>query len=992
MKRRERLLLGVILALYSLSSIAQETSDYSRLFVGQAEQPYSATQYNQSTYLGGNDEVQRGKICYFGKTYDNILMRYDLLKSQIVLCSPSTNILTVPDQDHVDWFEINGQRWVKHQYGISRFSMELSDGKNNGYRLLCPMWMQSNGSTVIDNRMIVDLKVISTYILEHPDGTNSVVTSASSIKKAVPEQSADINRIVKSNHLRFSKKNKASSLLTIVNNLAADKKVETAKMTGADKFATMQSSDFYPSNPDIWNLLSESDTTSIAIDKDKDIVAGIPVLDNRELYERKQITSTTYIVPGVKKAKESVSDDHELAEIVVVAGRQNAVKSTDLGMEKFKPQLLKNIPSAFGEVDIMKIVLSMPGVKSAGEASSGYNVRGSATDQNLIMFNNGTVFNPSHLFGIFSSFNSDMVEDVELFKGSMPAQYGGRISSVLKVTSKEANMQKFTGSASLGLLTSKLNLELPLIKDHMSLLLSGRTTYSDWILKNLPKKSGYKNGKANFYDLGGVLTWKFNNYHRLKLFGYFSHDTFSFTSNNNYGYSNQNVSLEYRAILKDNLTATLTAGVDHYDYYNEVKETPTMAARLSFGINEIWSRLHFVHRLNKNKLNYGASVQLYDVNPGTYKPVGTESTISYDKLEKEKALEGAIYAEDDITINEKLSFSVGARLSFYQAMGPYNVRCYPEGELPTETNLIETRRETGAFAKYLHPEIRLAGRYAITSNISLKAGFNTIHQYIHKVSNTSVMSPTDIWKLTDNNIKPQSGWQVSAGVFAQTDNKQYEFQLEGYMKRMTDYLNYRNGAVLVMNHHLETDVISTRGRSAGVEFQVKKPFGKFNGWISYCYSRTFLQQDDERVALPVNNGDWYPTEYDRPHEVKAVLNYKFTERYSLSSNFEYSTGRPTSVPAGQYIDRTTNTIQPFYTKRNGFRLPDYMRWDVAYNIEPTHRLTSLLHTSFSIGVYNVLGRKNAYNIYYVVEKGEIKGYRLSVFGCPIPYATINIKF
>ena len=698
-------------------------------------------------------------------------------------------------------------------------------------------------------------------------------------------------------------------------------------------------------------------------------------------------------MPGVQKARASVADDQELAEIVVVGGRQSAVRSTTMGSEKFKPQLLKNIPSAFGESDIMKVVLTLPGVTTVGEASSGYNVRGGATDQNLILFNGGTVYNPSHLFGLFTSFNSDAVEDVELFKSSIPVEYGGRISSVLKVTSKEANMQKLTGSASIGALTSKANVEVPIVKDHVSLLLNGRTTYSDWMLKQLPEDSGYKNGSANFYDFSGVLTWKLNSLHRLKIYGYWSHDKFSFSSQDKYGYENRNFSAEWRSLLNERVTLTASAGLDHYDYFNEDRNTPSMAARLSFGIDQIWGKLHIRQRLSeKQVLSYGLSVQHYNVQGGTYEPIGEESCITTDQLQREKALESAAFIDYEHSFTEKLSVSAGLRYSMFNALGPRDVNFYHDGELPTEETLLETRRETGIIKTYHAPEIRLSARYALMENLSLKAGFNTMHQYIHKVSNTSIMSPTDIWKLSDLNIKPQNGWQVAAGIYHETAGKKYEFSAEVYYKHIGDYLNYRSSAVLLMNHHLETDVISTKGRAYGVELQVKKPVGTLNGWVSYTYSRSQLRQDDERVAVPLNNGEWYPSEYDRPHEVKAVLNLKFTERYSFSSNFNYATGRPTTLPAGKYYDSYNQKYMPYYTDRNTYRIPDYMRLDLAFNIEPTHKLTSFLHTSFSIGVYNALARKNAYNVYYVTEGEEIKGYKLSVFGTAIPYVSLNIRF
>ena len=954
--------------------------NYARLYVGAVESQYQTWLWYDNPYYKDNTNLYNGRISYYGVVYDDVLLRFDQLKQCVVVLPPGEKVFCVPDQAHIDWFEMDGRRYVHDPEDGSRYASLLCDGNTNGIRLYHSEWKDLNGYKIIagDRRAVMTLRTEEHFTLMTPDGGMHQVKRASDITKFFPEQKKQIRQYVKKNHLSFSKSEREGSLVKVVQSLSGtpiikeergERKEERENPSGARL-------------PVAFPLSSDS------------LITGIPVLDSDTVSIAAGSAKTkVYVVPGVKKAKASISDDQELAEIVVVAGRQSAVKSTTMGSEKFKPQLLKNIPSAFGESDIMKVVLTLPGITTVGEASSGYNVRGGATDQNLILFNGGTVYNPSHLFGLFTSFNSDAVEDVELFKSSIPVEYGGRISSVLKVVSKEANMQKLTGSASIGALTSKANLEIPIMKDRMSLLINGRTTYSDWMLKHLPEKSGYKNGKANFYDLGGALTWKLNNMHRLKVYGYWSHDKFSFSSDDSYGYQNRNISAEWRSILNEKITATLSAGLDHYDYFNEEWGTPSMAAKLSFGIDQLWGKLHIRHRLTEEQtLTYGLSVQHYNVQAGKYEPLGELSRINTTQLQKEKALENAVYIDYERSLTEQLSVSAGLRYTMFNALGPRDVNYYSGGELPSEGSLLETRHETGIIKTYQAPEIRLSARYALQENLSLKAGFNTMHQYIHKVSNTSIMSPTDIWKLSDLNIKPQNGWQAAAGIYHETADKEYEFSAEVYYKHISDYLNYRSSAVLLMNPHLETDVISTDGQAYGIELQAKKPIGKLNGWVSYTFSRSLLRQDDKRVAMPLNNGDWYPAEYDRPHEVKAVLNFKFTERYSLSSNFNYATGRPTTLPAGKYYDSYSGKYMPYYTDRNTYRIPDYMRLDLAFNIEPTHRLTSFLHTSFSIGVYNALARKNAYNIYYVTEGEQIKGYKLSVFGTAIPYVSLNIRF
>jgi outer membrane receptor for ferrienterochelin and colicin len=971
---------------------AQEHSNYARLYVGAVEPQYQSWLWYDNPYYKENTNVYHGRISYYGVVYDDVLLRFDQYRQRVVVLSPGGLVFCVPDQEFVDWFEMDGHRYVHNPKDSLQYAALLCDGSTNGIRLYYHEWKIYNGYKKIvgENSSVMTLRTQNFYSLMTPDGMMHPVKRASDVAKLFPEQKKQIKQFVRQNHLSFSKSKQESSLVKVVESISGYDNGQWI-MDNGKLASALDNGKWKMDNGKLQEDTANNYPLSII---NYPLITGIPVLDSDTVtISTGSANSKVYVVPGVKKAEASIADDHELAEIVVVSGRQSAVKSTLIGSEKFKPELLKNIPSAFGESDIMKVVLTLPGITTVGEASSGYNVRGGATDQNLILYNGGTVYNPSHLFGLFTSFNSDAIEDVELFKSSIPVEYGGRISSVLKVTSKEANMQKLTGSASIGVLTSKANLEIPVVKDHVSLLLNGRTTYSDWILKHLPEKSGYRNGSGNFYDLGGVLTWKLNAMHRLKVYGYWSYDKFSFSSDDNYGYRNRNFSAEWRSILNEKITATLSAGLDHYDYFNEDRATPTMAARLSFGIDQTWGKLHFRHRLTeKQVLSYGLSVQHYNVQAGKYEPLGEESRISTNQLEKEKALESAAYIDYEHSLTDKLSVSAGLRYSMFNALGPRDVNFYADGELPSEETLLETRHETGVIKTYQAPEIRLSARYALMENLSLKAGFNTMHQYIHKVSNTSIMSPTDIWKLSDLNIKPQNGWQLAAGVYYETDDKEYELSAEAYYKHIGDYLNYRSSAVLLMNPHLETDVISTDGKAYGLEFQVKKPVGKLNGWVSYTFSRSLLRQDDKRVAVPLNNGDWYPSEYDRSHEVKAVLNFKFTERYSLSSNFDYATGRPTTLPAGKYYNSYNQRYMPYYTDRNKYRIPDYMRLDLAFNIEPTHRLTSFLHTSFSIGVYNALARKNAYNIYYVTEGNEIKGYKLSVFGTAIPYVSLNIRF
>ena len=683
-----------------------------------------------------------------------------------------------------------------------------------------------------------------------------------------------------------------------------------------------------------------------------------------------------------------------LDEVTITANKRENVKDVQMGMESLVIEELKTIPTAFGELDVIKVVQTLPGVKTMGEASSGFNVRGGSTDQNLIQWNEGIIYNPTHLFGFFSAFNGSIVQNMELYKGNIPAKYGGRISSVLDINSRRGNKEKYQGEVSLGLLTSSLALEGPIKKGKTSLLLAGRTTYSDWILNMLPEDSGYKNGKAGFYDANLLLSHQFNPKDNLYISGYYSHDRFNFLENERYEYSNANGSLQWVHLFNDNFRMETTAGYDHYDYTTRNWLNDYNAFLMEYDINQYYMKMDFNHsQLQDHRIDWGLNAIVYDINPGDVKPYGTESYYVPKTLQKEKALEAALYLNEEWEITPQLTASIGARYSLFNAFGKRTINTYREGELPSTLNVTGTESKNGNLKTYHGPEFRLGLRYAFTDDFSVKTGFNTMRQYIHKVSNTMVMSPTDTWKLSDMFIEPQTGMQYSLGFYKNLMNDQLEASIEGYYKTMNNYLDYRSGAQLLMNDHLETEVLPTDGRAYGVEFMLKRPKGKFNGWLSYTYSRTELQQNDPRIAKPVNKGKWYPAEYDKPHDIKLVGNYQFTQRYSTSINVDYSTGRPQTMPVSQYNSNTIGATSFVFSERNGVRIPDYFRVDLSFNIKPTHRLTAKTHTFFTIGVYNLLGRKNVYSIYFQNEGKEgMKGYRMSIFGAPIPYASFNVKF
>jgi len=680
-----------------------------------------------------------------------------------------------------------------------------------------------------------------------------------------------------------------------------------------------------------------------------------------------------------------------LSEVVVSASRADNIRSINIGTERLQMRSVKNIPTVLGEADILRIILTLPGVKSVGEIASGFNVRGGATDQNLILFNDGTIYTPTHLFGLFSTFNPDMVENMELYKSGIPAKYGGRISSVLEINTKEGNKKMYQGAASIGLLTSRVTLEGPLFGGKGSFILGGRTTYSDWMLKQIPENSGYHNGTAGFYDLNGSGDYKLNENNNFYLNGYFSRDRFNFTGSEDYAYQNANFSAKWRHIFNPQFTGTIVAGYDHYSYSNKDMGDIFNAYALDYAINQQFGKTDFTYFVNnEHTLNFGVNTLLYRLEPGTFVPFHEQSLIRADRLQTEKALESAVYLADEWKISSVWMVSAGIRYSLFNALGSRVYNIYSPDYLPSTATIIRCDSAgAGIFKTWHGPEYRLSMRYILNDNTSVKAGVNTMRQYIHKISNSTVMSPSDTWKLSDASIRPQTGAQYVVGLYRNFAENTIETSVETYFKTMNDYLDYRGGARLLMNSHLETEVAGVRGQAYGVELMVRKTQGKLNGWVSYVYSRTMLHRHDE-LASAANESDWYPADYDKPHEVKFVGNYKLTHRFSFSLNCDYSTGRPITLPISKYIYEGRQYV--YFTERNKYRIPDFFRMDASFNIEAGHRLTKLSHSYFTIGVYNLTGRKNAYSVYYKWENERFNGYQLSIFGVPIPYISYNIKF
>ncbi|WP_373515155.1 carboxypeptidase-like regulatory domain-containing protein [Persicitalea sp.] len=681
-----------------------------------------------------------------------------------------------------------------------------------------------------------------------------------------------------------------------------------------------------------------------------------------------------------------------LKEVKIKAGQDANVASSSMGQVKLSIKTLKQVPTVMGETDLLRTVMTLPGVKSVGESSVGLNVRGGSADQNLILFNDATVYNPSHLFGFFSAFNPDMLRDVELYKSTVPARFGGRLSSVLDITSRDGNKKKLVGSGGIGLITGRLTLEGPLVKDKSSFLIGARSTYSDWVLNRL-KNDQYNQGKASFYDLNAHFSHEVNEKNTVYATGYMSNDFFRLFGDTTYTYQNKFASIKWKHTFNAKLFGTFTAALTDYRYAVASMRVPLNAFDLDFGIQQTSGKAEFTYLLdNRHTLEFGLSSIRYGLTPGTFQPRSSESLILPEKLEREQGQESAIYLEDNFEVNPKLLVTAGVRFSVFNYLGPKTVNQYLPGQ-PLD-KLYEDGTTTYGSGKFIQtyggPEFRLSARRLLAGDLSLKVSYNTLRQYIHLLSNTMVASPTDIWKLSDQYIKPQLGDQLAVGLYRNMRGNQIELSIEGYYKNIRNFLDFKGGDSLILNPRIEAATIATRGKAYGIELMVKKMSGKLNGWVAYTYSRSLLRAIDRTSSDAPNNGNYYPSNYDKPHDFTAITNYRLSHRFSVSMNFTYSTGRPYTPPIGKYTIDGAQRI--YYASRNSQRIPDYLRVDLSMNIEGNHKIRKLAHSSWTVAVYNLLGRKNPSSVFFQTRGGDVNGYKLSIFGQPIPTVTYNFRF
>ena len=687
-----------------------------------------------------------------------------------------------------------------------------------------------------------------------------------------------------------------------------------------------------------------------------------------------------------------------LDEVVVTGEKEDEnITSVEMSVEKLDIAQVKKIPQLLGEADIIRSIQLLPGVTTVGEGATGFNVRGGNIDQNLILLDESPVFSSSHLFGFFSVFNADAIKDAKLYKGGIPAKYGGRLSSVLDIRQKEGNLKKYTATGGVGLLFSRLTLEGPIVKDKASFIVSGRRSYFD-IFFPLANNETIKDSKLYFYDLNGKVNWTINENNRVFLAGYMGDDVFDLDGLFRTQWGNRTATLRWNHLFSDKIFSNFTAIYSNYSYSLGF-EQDAFGFDWRASIENIAGKADFTYFLNpNNKIEFGLHTTYYYFKPGTadgYLTTGEERTTFYFQVRPIPALESAIYLSNEQKIGTRLTLAYGLRYSGFAQLGAGQVYKYPNGEPinPDNPSADVTPIDTIQFDEWeiVKPFQGLEPRFSVNFQIdevsSVKGSYNHMIQYIHLISNTTAATPVDIYMPAGRYIDPANVDQVGLGYFRNFFSNSYESSVEVYYKYFRDLVDYKDEAELLLNNTLETELYSGDGQAYGMEFQFKKKRGKFTGFVSYTLSRV------ERFVEEINNGDPYPANWDKTHDVSLVASYDVTKRINFSSSFAYMTGRPITYPQARF--EYGGVTAPIYQNRNGARTPAYHRLDLAstFNlVDPEkHNYTIDLAT----GVYNVYGRKNPYSIYFQQDQDNpeiTKAFRLSIYAIPIPYITINFKF
>lgn len=682
--------------------------------------------------------------------------------------------------------------------------------------------------------------------------------------------------------------------------------------------------------------------------------------------------------------------DLDVVEIVETRNNDN-VKKIEMSTIKLDVKSIEKIPALMGEADVVKSVQLLPGVTSVGEGASGFNVRGGGVDQNLILLDEAPVFNSSHLFGFFSVFNPDAVKNVKLIKGGIPAQYGGRLSSILDIRMKEGNSKKVSGQGGLGLLFSRLAIEAPIVKDKSSFIIAGRRSYADILAKPF-LDDDFSDAQFYFYDLTAKVNYDFSDKDKLYLSGYFGRDVFSQGFGFNWG--NATSTLRWNHIYNNKLFSNVTAYYSDYDFEIGVGNEEEGGFKWQGRIVNYSVKPEFIYYANsKNTITFGAQSILYDFKPGQSEFYSEGNTVDFSQDDRFGS-ENAIYVGNEQKIGKRVVLKYGLRGSAYYFIGPGKKYEYGDRSGDTESRplIAETEYDNGEVIKsYYNAEPRFSMKYDLDSASSIKTSYNRTAQYIHLMSNTAASTPLDMYSPTTNNIKPQLADQVALGYFRNFGKEmQWETSVEGYYKLMQNQIGYIPTAELQLNDYYEGDLLFGDGRAYGLEFLVRKNGGKLNGWLSYTLSKTELQMDE------INNGDYYKARFNKPHVGNLVLNYSFSDKYEMSANFVYNTGSPFTSVSTSYSVQDVSISHNATNVRNNAQIPDYHRLDLSFTIHGSKVRKSgkkrLWTGDWIFSCYNVYARKNAFTVYFKDEDGASTAVKYSIIATAIPSVTYNFKF
>jgi len=673
----------------------------------------------------------------------------------------------------------------------------------------------------------------------------------------------------------------------------------------------------------------------------------------------------------------------QLEEVVITGKRTDQnVRAAEMSMVKMDSKTIRKVPALLGEIDIVKVLFLLPGVQSTSEGSTGFSVRGGSADQNLIILDEATIFNASHLLGFFSVFNNDAVKDVTLYKGDIPAAYGGRLSSLLDVRMKDGNSKQFGMTGSIGTVSSKLTLQGPIAKDRTTYLVAGRRTYADLFLP-LAKDENVQNSKLFFYDFNLKLSHVLNESNRFYFSGYAGKDTFKneFAS---LGYGNQTASARWNHLFTKKLFFNLSLVFSNYNYELGTPEGDASSFKWTSKMREYSARFDFTHYISsKHTLKYGATTMYHQFYPGTANGLGTETAFSEFILPTEHALEHSLYASDEYKIAEKFTMKYGLRLALFQNIGPGTYYRFDANHDPIDSVIYA---KGDFFNTYTNLEPRLAITYLVNKISSVKGSYSHTAQYITLAQNSTAGTPLDIWFPATPNVKPQLCDQVAMGYFRNFNNNMYETSVEVYYKSLRNVIDFRDHAQLLLNQYIEGELRIGTGYSYGVETMVRKNDGRLTGWLSYTYSRAF------REIPEINDGNRYRAPYDKPHTLNIVVNYDISKRISASATWVYATGLPVTFPTGRAV--IGNAIIPIYSNRNAYRMPDYHRLDLSVTMKGKEKSGKRWHREWNLSVYNAYNRHNAWSINFTHDENDPnvtyaeKTYLFAI----IPALTYNFKF